>query len=49
MGNAKPLHVPMDFDEAIRRALQIQPEPKPEKRKRKGGTPKRRKKRRLAA
>lgn len=50
MSNAKLLHIPMDFDEAIRRALQVPPEPKPGKRRRKGGTPKGRKKRgRLAA
>ena len=50
MGKAQPLHIPMDFDEAIRRALQVPPQPRPAKRKRRGGTPKGRKKRgRLAA
>ena len=49
MGKAKLLRVPMDFDEAIRRALLVPPEPKPDKRKRKGGTPRGRKKRWEAA
>lgn len=48
MSNAKPVRIPMGFDEAIRRALQVSPEPKPPRRRRKGGTPKGRKRRRLA-
>ena len=49
MSRAKPVHVPLPFDEAIRLAVQVPPEPKPPKRRRRGGAAKGRKKRRLAA
>lgn len=49
MSPPKPLRVPFEFDDAIRRALTVKPPPKPTKRRRKARATKGRKKRRLAA
>lgn len=49
MSRGTPLRVPFEFDEAIRRALNVKPPPKPTKRKRRRGTVKNQKRRRLAA
>lgn len=49
MSRGNLLRVPYEFDDAIRRALNVKPPPKPTKRKRRGQTAKGRKRRRLAA
>ncbi len=49
MGRPNPLRVPFEFDDAIRRALNVKPESKPPKRKRRNYTKGRRRKRKLAA